>query len=278
MPELPEVETTLRGIKPYLVGKKILGTRISHYQLRWPILSNLNTILTNQTVHHIERRAKYLVFSLDHGSLIIHLGMSGHLSLLTQPSPPNTHDHCDLMFTENYTLRYHDPRRFGAIIWTDQPITQHPLFTTLGPEPLTADFSADYLMQRCHNKKASIKSIIMDSHVVVGIGNIYASEALFLAGIHPEQAGGLLDKTASERLTTAIKQVLEKSILAGGTSLKDFFQADGKPGYFKQELHVYGQHHKPCTCCKTAIKLIYQQKRASYFCPTCQPETHIKRS
>lgn len=270
MPELPEVETTLRGIKPYLLGKKLVGARVSQYQLRWPIIKNLAEVIKDQTLHNIERRAKYLLFSLGQGSIIIHLGMSGRLSLLNASQSVSKHDHCDFIFSNHTILRYHDPRRFGAILWTPEPPWQHKLLKDLGPEPLTSDFNATYLKQICQYKKASIKSIIMDSHVVVGVGNIYASESLFLAGIHPEQAGCLLDTAASIRLTKSIKQVLRQSIRAGGTSLKDFFQADGKPGYFKQALQVYGKKNQPCSCCQQPIKLVYQQKRATYFCPICQ--------
>lgn len=270
MPELPEVETTLRGIEPHLVGKKCLGMRISHYRLRWPIIPNLSDIVAGQTLHKIERRAKYLLFSLDHGSLIIHLGMSGRLTILKMSQPAGQHDHCDFIFSEHCFLRYHDPRRFGAILWTDQPVIQHPLLKNLGLEPLTSHFTALYLQHCCQHKKVSIKSILMDSHLVVGIGNIYANEALFLSGIHPAQAGYALDLTALTRLTKAIKYVLKKAIRAGGTSLKDFLNADGNPGYFKQSLQVYGKKNQPCPQCQQPIQLLYQQKRSSYFCAKCQ--------
>lgn len=269
MPELPEVETTLRGIKPHFLGKKITVVHIRHHQLRWPIPQNIAAILQGKTLQKITRRAKYLLLTFNHGTLIIHLGMSGKLSVVANNTSFKKHDHCDFVF-DKLILRYHDPRRFGAILWTDGDPLQHSLLKNLGPEPLSRSFNAKYLYRSCQHKKANIKSIIMNSQIVVGVGNIYANEALFLVGIHPAQSARSLNLVMCEKLVQAIKTVLRKSIKAGGTTLRDFLQADGKLGYFAQQLQVYGRKNLPCFQCQQAIILLRQQQRATYFCAKCQ--------
>lgn len=270
MPELPEVETTRRGIAPYICNRHILALSVRNARLRWPIDSNLAQILTGQRVHAVERRAKYLLLRCDRGTLLIHLGMSGRLRVLDDDLPPDKHDHVDIMFDNGGVLRYTDPRRFGAMLWTQDSINDHPLIAHLGPEPLAADFDADYLLACARGRKTSIKNLIMNGSVVVGVGNIYANEALFLAGIHPERPAGSLTAVDMDRLVAAIRQVLNKALEAGGTTLRDFRRSDGKPGYFAQQLHVYGRKDQPCLVCGSAITAIRQSQRASYFCPRCQ--------
>lgn len=271
MPELPEVETTLRGIHPHLLGKTLSAVCIRHYQLRWPVDPTLTKILPGQTLTQLSRRGKYLLLHFNLGTLIIHLGMSGKLAILPADTAPQKHDHVDFIFGKQL-LRYYDPRRFGAVLWTKSPPLSHPLLKNLGPEPLSTEFTSRYLWNQCQVKNVKIKQIIMDSRIVVGVGNIYANEALFLAGIHPAQPGRTLDRPACQRLTRAIKQVLKKAIKAGGTTLKDFLQVDGKRGYFKQQLHVYGRAGQACIICLQPIELLTTQPRATYFCRHCQPK------
>ena len=269
MPELPEVETTRQGIQPYIEQQQIRQMVIRHRGLRWPIPDGLEQQLLGQTVHLVARRAKYLVLRCDQGSLLIHLGMSGRLRVLDSVGEIGKHDHVDIQFANGYLLRFTDPRRFGAILWTDNT-EQHPLLAHLGPEPLSTDFDGAYLYQKTRGKSSAIKTVIMDGKIVVGVGNIYANEALFLAGIHPQSPAGKLSKPRLAALTTAIKHVLEKALQAGGTTLRDFRKSDGNPGYFAQELNVYGRENLPCLHCQTPITSIRQAQRASYFCKHCQ--------
>jgi formamidopyrimidine-DNA glycosylase len=269
MPELPEVETTLKGIAPHLLGKKLTDVHIRHHQLRWPLDKKSIQSIVGQKLLQIERRAKYLLLYFKKGTLIIHLGMSGKLSILHTATPATQHDHCDFIFG-NIILRYNDPRRFGAILWTEEEPLQHTLLKNLGPEPLTKNFNYKYLYQICQNKKKTIKSVIMDSHIVVGVGNIYANEALFLARVHPAQPAYLINQAAVKRLTQTIKITLKKAIKAGGTTLRDFLQADGNPGYFTQQLQVYDRKNQPCFNCQLPIVSTQQQQRATYFCANCQ--------
>lgn len=272
MPELPEVETTLRGVEPYLKNTKITQVTIRHFSLRWPIDQHLAEIITGQTIHRLYRRAKYLLLECDSGTLIIHLGMSGRLRVLeaSDTMSPEKHDHFDMTVANGYLLRYTDPRRFGAILWTESPIDQHPLFAHLGPEPLTASFNTAYLFTKSKTRRCSTKSLIMDGKIVVGVGNIYANEALFTAQIHPKTMVNQLTENECERLTNSIKNILAQAIKAGGTTLKDFRKSDGKPGYFAQELSVYGRQGKACIRCGSNIEHYKEAQRATFYCPTCQ--------
>ena len=273
MPELPEVETTRKGVSPYCLNQTVEQLIVRQPSLRWPIPDDLNQLICGKSIRHVERRGKYLLFGFDHGTLLVHLGMSGSLRVLLANSGSeavNKHDHVDIIMESGDILRYHDPRRFGAILWTNEPVEEHKLIAHLGPEPLSDDFTADYLAKRCAKRKTAIKSLIMDSKVVVGVGNIYANEALFLSGIHPQQAAGSLKPDQLARLTDNIRMVLQRSIEQGGTTLKDFVGSDGKPGYFAQQLNVYGRAGSECLHCKTELKEIRQSNRSSVFCPQCQ--------
>ena len=270
MPELPEVETTKRGIEPYVKGSKITKAVIRHFQLRWPVDKSLARKICHQYVLQVTRRGKYLLLRCDHGSLIIHLGMSGRLRILLAANKAQKHDHLDIEFANGYTLRYTDARRFGAVVWTDQDPLQHDLLINMGPEPLTTAFNVKYLLDKSKNKKLAIKNFIMDSHVVAGVGNIYAAEALFLAQLHPEQPAGQLTLAQAERLVAAIKNVLKKAIKKGGTTLRDYAQSDGNPGYFQQVLNVYGREKLPCRLCNSVLQLIRIGQRSTVFCPRCQ--------
>lgn len=270
MPELPEVETTRQGIKPYIEGHRIKTTTIRQYQLRWPIPADLAEILQKQKIHRVNRRAKYILIHCDSGILIIHLGMSGSLRVLDTNCPPEKHDHVDIEVDNGYILRFTDPRRFGAILWTEDPVEQHKLIKHLGPEPLTTDFSPDYLFKQCRSRRCSIKTLLMNGKIVVGVGNIYANEALFHAKINPLKPAADLSKAASGRLVSAVKNILAEAIKAGGTTLKDFRQSDGKPGYFAQQLNIYGKKGENCPQCGSSIELVRESQRATYFCPCCQ--------
>lgn len=270
MPELPEVETTRRGIAPHLLHKRVAGVVIRQPRLRWPIPAQLNELLCGQQVQAVERRAKYLLLRFDHGCLIVHLGMSGSLRVIPRHTKPDKHDHFDLILTDGQLLRLHDPRRFGAVLWTFDDPALHPLISPLGPEPLADEFNGELLYQAGHKRRSAVKNLIMDSHVVVGVGNIYANESLFLAGIHPQRASNRISASRYERLANSIKQVLIEAIRQGGTTLKDFQQADGKPGYFAQQLQVYGRDGEPCPDCGGPIAQRKIGQRSSFFCPACQ--------
>jgi formamidopyrimidine-DNA glycosylase len=269
MPELPEVETTIRGLQPHLEQAIIQEVIIRQHQLRWLIPKDLNQQLTQQQIIRITRRGKYLLFQCTGGTLIIHLGMSGRLRLLSQPSAPKKHDHVDILFKDN-CLRYTDPRRFGAILWTSDDPMQHVLLKKLGVEPLTAAFTADYLYQHTRKRHTAIKALLMNHQVVVGIGNIYAAEALFLARIHPAMPAHQLTLEQAHLLVKQCKLILTKAITRGGTTLKDFSNSEGKPGYFSQQLHVYGREGLPCSSCQETLQSIVLAQRNSVFCPRCQ--------
>ena len=270
MPELPEVETSRRGITPHIQGQIFKHIIVRQPQLRWPIPETLTTILPGLKLEGVNRRGKYLLLSTAQGTLILHLGMSGNLRITQPEQPLLKHDHIDFVFTNDTVLRFNDQRRFGAVLWTDNPIQQHPLFIKLGPEPLSDEFDADYLLTRCQNRRSSIKNLIMDSQVVVGVGNIYASETLFLAGIHPNRLAGEIDFAACQGLVAAIKTVLQSAIDQGGTTLRDFLNAQGKPGYFQQSLSVYGREGEDCLNCAEPIRQLKIGQRSSYFCNSCQ--------
>ncbi len=270
MPELPEVETTLRGIEPHIINKKIDNIIIRQPQLRWKVpVSQLKKNLPESKFLSINRRAKYLFLNLKKGSLLIHLGMSGSLRLVNKNTKLEKHDHIDILFKNNHILRYNDPRRFGSFLWAQDP-ERHPLIEKLGPEPLGNEFNALYLYELSRNKSLAIKNFIMNSKVVSGIGNIYASEALFESGIRPDRESRMVKINEFESLVTNIRRLLNKSIKNGGTTLRDFVGGDGKPGYFKQELKVYGRTGEPCMKCKKPLINIIIGQRSSAFCKVCQ--------
>lgn len=269
MPELPEVETTKNGITKPLLGKTITRVNIYQPKLRWPVPESIIEDLKNKTLEQIKRRGKYLLLKFKPGTLLIHLGMSGRLHIVDAAIAPEKHDHVDFYFN-NICLRYRDPRRFGCILWTPDNPYQHKLLKTLGPEPLTCDFNGEHLFKLSRHRNITIKQFIMDSKIVVGVGNIYASEALFLSGISLSRAAGKISRKRFDTLAKNIKLVLEKAIKAGGTTLKDFLSVSGKPGYFSQKLHVYGRDGEPCLTCKKPIKKIIIGQRSSYYCPSCQ--------
>jgi len=270
MPELPEVETTRLGVLPHIRNKKVIGVTIRNRQLRWPIPRTLQQKLTGHKITTIQRRAKYLLFITDAGTMIVHLGMSGSLRIVKAGETAGKHDHVDILFTQKKVLRFNDPRRFGCILWTARPPAQHKLLAALGPEPLDKDFSVDYLYALSRQRKVTIKNFIMNSRVVVGIGNIYASEALFMAGIHPRRQAGNISRQGYAGLINAIHEVLNAALLAGGSTLKDFTTPDGQPGYFQHHFKVYGKTKLPCDTCGTAIRQITLGQRASFYCPACQ--------
>jgi len=271
MPELPEVETTCRGIAPHLTGNTIYRTIVRQPRLRWPVPSKLAKTITGKRITTVERRAKYLLVTLsDDATLIIHLGMSGSLRLDDPTAPLRKHDHIELHLSNGLCLRYCDPRRFGAWLHTSDNPLYHPLLIDLGPEPLSKSFTAKYLQTQLEKRRQPIKTLIMDSHLVVGVGNIYANEALFLARIHPLRAGQTLTADDCQRLVQQIKQILRRAIQRGGTTLRDFIGGDGKPGYFAQELLVYGRAGEPCPHCQTPLEEIRLGQRSTVFCPLCQ--------
>jgi formamidopyrimidine-DNA glycosylase len=270
MPELPEVETTRRGIAPHVVNHRVTGVVVRQKRLRWPVPPALARDLPGQTLHAVERRAKYLLLRADTGTVILHLGMSGSLRVLPAGTPAEKHDHLDILLDNGRCLRLTDPRRFGAALWCAGDVMQHPLLRALGPEPLDDDFTGEYLFARARRRKGAVKQFIMDGKVVVGVGNIYASEALFLAGIHPGRAAGRISRDRCDRLAAAIKEVLAASIRAGGTTLRDFVGGDGKPGYFSQQLRVYGRTGEPCLTCGTPVRQVITGQRSTYYCPRCQ--------
>ena len=270
MPELPEVETTRRGIAPALIGRRVAEVRIRDRRLRWPVASHLEAMLRHHIVRAVERRAKYILIRFDHGTLILHLGMSGSLRILDASVPPTLHDHWDIALDCGRVLRFHDPRRFGSAHWTGADPHQHPLLEKLAPEPLSDAFDATYLHHATRKRAVAIKQFIMNSQVVVGVGNIYASEALFRAGIAPRRAARRLTRAEAQTLTTAIKEVLAEAIDIGGTTLRDYVNPDGIPGYFRQKLFVYERKGQPCRLCRMPVKQFTQAQRSTYWCATCQ--------
>jgi len=268
MPELPEVETTCRGIAPFAQGQTIDKIIVRQSQLRWPVDKFLSKKLAGQTISKISRRAKYLMLETEQGSLMIHLGMSGSLRVV-EKLPLKKHDHIDICLSNGKIIRFNDPRRFGSVILNQQGL-EHSLLIKLGVEPLCDDFNAAYMHQKARTRKIAIKSFIMNNHVVVGVGNIYAQESLFLSGIHPNRAASKISLARMETLVATIKQVLARAIKAGGSSLKDFTGADGKPGYFQQTLNVYGRNSANCLVCDTSLKQLNIGQRTTIYCPQCQ--------
>jgi formamidopyrimidine-DNA glycosylase len=272
LPELPEVEVIRRGIVSYLEGRRIAAAQIRNPNLRWPVAPDLDQILRGAEIGQVTRRGKYILLDCGKGTLILHLGMSGSLRLLPAAAitPPGKHDHVDLVLDNGVVLRLRDPRRFGAMLWAQSDAMQHALLARLGPEPLMEAFTGPLLYKRTRGRRASIKEVLMNSRIVVGVGNIYASEALFRAGIAPMTPAGRLEAGQCEKLVQAIKATLNLAIEAGGSSLRDFVDSSGNPGYFQQQYWVYGRADKPCRSCKTAISQIRQGQRSSFYCPHCQ--------
>lgn len=269
MPELPEVEVSRQGISPWLTGIKVTRVVVRDGRLRWPVPGEIQE-LVDLTIHRVRRRAKYLLLETDFGTSILHLGMSGSLRVLDIGTPAEKHDHVDIELENGKLLRLNDPRRFGALLWTREPAEAHALLAKLGPEPLTDAFSADYLRERAKGRSTAIKQFLMDNQVVVGVGNIYANEALFAAGIHPKRAAGNISAERLATLVAEIKRVLAEAIRQGGTTLKDFTSADGKPGYFVQKLQVYGRGGQPCYHCQTLLSEVKMGQRTTVFCSHCQ--------
>ena len=269
MPELPEVETTRLGLLPRLQGRTLRHVVVRNPRLRWPVPKDLEARLAGRALRGLSRRGKYLLFDFGAVTQIVHLGMSGSLRFAETDEPAALHDHLDWRFDDGILLRLRDPRRFGAVLWTDDP-AQHPLLAHLGPEPLTPAFDAAYLYTQCQRRNAAIKQVIMDAQVVVGVGNIYASESLFHAGIRPGTAARRLSRPACARLAGAIKQVLAAAIAAGGSSLRDYVHSSGELGYFQLQTRVYDRAGLPCKSCATPIRRIVQGQRASFYCPLCQ--------
>ena len=268
MPELPEVETTKNGISPYLKGFTIERIVVRQPKLRWLVSPEL-TQISQQKVTALSRRAKYLIIHTEQGYIIGHLGMSGSVRIVSHNSPIDKHDHLDIVMNNGKLMRYNDPRRFGAWLWTTN-LEEFHLFLKLGPEPLSEQFNADYLFKKSRQKTTAIKTFMMDNAIVVGVGNIYANESLFLCGLHPSKAAGKLTKAQCELLVSTVKQVLSNAIMQGGTTLKDFLQPDGRPGYFAQQLLVYGNKDKPCPKCGAKIESLVIGQRNSFYCPKCQ--------
>lgn len=269
MPELPEVEVTRRGLVP-LLNQTVKNIVIRNAAMRWPIPAHLPQTLHNQKLLGLRRRAKYILADFENGTLLLHLGMSGRLCLLDRNYPPEKHDHFDIQFHDGQVLRLRDPRRFGAVLWAGGKPDEHPLLRVLGPEPLEDGFNAKYLHGELRTRSAAIKVAIMDSHLVVGVGNIYASESLFRARIHPEIPAKQLTLKQCEKLVAEIKETLNDALKAGGSSLRDFFGADGNPGYFQQEYFVYGRTGEPCKVCSKPIQCIRLGQRSTFFCRHCQ--------
>lgn len=269
MPELPEVETTLQGVRPYLQGQKIQSVTIRHPKLRWPIPAELNTLVSGQVITELQRRGKYLLLKTPRGTVILHLGMSGRLGIFQLNTPAKKHDHIDFIFSK-YLLRLTDPRRFGACLWTTENPEKHFLLENLGVEPFSKTFSGNYLFQKSRKRKIPVKSFIMNSQIVVGVGNIYAAESLFAAKINPFKSAEKISLAEYQQLALAIKKILKQAIKKGGTTLKDFLNSEGKPGYFSLKLKVYGRENQACMICKKTLRLKKLSQRATVYCEVCQ--------
>jgi formamidopyrimidine-DNA glycosylase len=264
------VETTRRGIAPRLVGARVDRVVVRDRRLRWPVASGLEAQLAGTVIDAVDRRAKYLLLRTARGTVIAHLGMSGSMRFVTQEIEPKRHDHVDICMESGDILRFNDPRRFGCMLWTEEPPEAHPLLAALGPEPLGDDFDGAYLRATARGRRVAIKQHIMNAGIVVGVGNIYASESLFRAGIHPKRAAGRVSLHRMENLAESIKAVLEESIRYGGTTLRDFYSGEGKPGYFRHELRVYGRSDEPCVSCGEPIRQVVLGQRSTFYCVNCQ--------
>jgi len=272
MPELPEVETVRRGVEPHVLVRRILRAVVRERRLRWPVPEDFSGFVEGRRIVGTARRGKYLLLALDDqgDQLIVHLGMSGRLFVLTAPEALRKHDHLDLELEGGVTLRYHDPRRFGAVLPWPAAQGVHPLMQTMGPEPFSEQFHGEYLFDQSRGKKAAVKTFLMDGSVVVGAGNIYAAESLFRAGIRPTRPAGKVTRIEYARLAERVREVLAEAVAQGGTTLRDFAGANGESGYFQQDLYVYGREGQPCRACGTAIKLLRLGNRQSCYCPQCQ--------
>lgn len=270
MPELPEVETTRRGIEPHVVGKRVRAVVVRDSRLRWPVPDELARVLPGLRIDAAERRAKYLLLRTARGHVLVHLGMSGSLRVVPASTQPAAHDHVDVVLEDGTALRLRDPRRFGCVLWLTGDPARFELLKDLGPEPLSDAFDGTYLFARARGRAAPVKHLIMDGHVVVGVGNIYASESLHRAGIHPLRAAGRIARERLDALAVAVKDVLRAAIDAGGTTLRDFAGSDGEPGYFAQELQVYEREGEPCRRCRAPIRCARSGQRSTYWCPRCQ--------
>jgi formamidopyrimidine-DNA glycosylase len=269
MPELPEVEITRRGIAPVITGRTIAGVVVRNARLRWPVPRLLNERLTGLKINKVVRRAKYLLLDAGEGWLILHLGMSGSLRLVNADEPAGVHDHVDLLFDDD-ALRLRDPRRFGAVLWTSGDVHAHPLLAHLGVEPLSRAFGGAFLHRASRRRELPVKQFLMDHKVVVGIGNIYANESLFRAGIHPRTAAGRIGEERYERLAAEVRSTIKAAIKAGGSSLRDFVHSDGASGYFQQQYFVYGRDGLPCRVCSNTVKIARMGQRSTFYCATCQ--------
>ncbi len=269
MPELPEVETSRRGIAPWLEKRRVTGITVRERRLRWPVPPDIDRELPGKFIRRLRRRAKYLLVAPVGGTLLLHLGMSGSLRIADPAEPPGAHDHVDIVVDSGKALRFRDPRRFGSLLWTPDP-DAHPLLRDLGPEPLDPGFDGAYLHARARGRRVAVKSFIMNAAVVAGVGNIYANEALFEAGIHPKRRADRISLPRMERLAQAIRDVLDRAIEAGGTTLNDFHGADGEPGYFAQELKVYGREDEACPRCREPLAVAVIGQRSTFYCRQCQ--------
>jgi formamidopyrimidine-DNA glycosylase len=270
MPELPEVETTLRGLTPHLAGQTIVGVVIRNASLRWPIPAHLNKTLGGMRIVSLTRRAKYILLDCGTGHLLLHLGMSGSLRVLPKNAPAQKHDHFDLILASGHIMRLTDPRRFGAVLWVEGPPQEHKLLCNLGIEPLDKHFNGEWLFRATRGRRAAIKLVLMDANTLVGVGNIYASEALFSAGVRPTRSALRVSRVQCDAIAQAVKQTLKKAIKAGGSTLRDFVKTDGEPGYFQQQYNVYGRDGEPCRQCGGAITLLRQGQRSTFYCKNCQ--------
>jgi formamidopyrimidine-DNA glycosylase len=270
VPELPEVETTRRGILPALKGHRVLEVVVRERRLRWPIPKDFEASLEGERVLAVERRAKYILIRFAVGTVILHLGMSGSVRLVKPGTPPRKHDHVDFVMDSGWVVRFHDPRRFGSLSFTADDPELHQLLKKLAPEPLSTKFHGDYLYRATRKRKVAIKQLIMNSQLVVGVGNIYASEALFRARISPKRMAGRISAAEAEKLAKAIKTVLAAAVKIGGTTLRDYVNADGEAGYFKQRLYVYERAGDKCRVCKGLVRQFTQGQRSTYWCTTCQ--------
>jgi formamidopyrimidine-DNA glycosylase len=269
MPELPEVETTRRGLERLIVGRTIANLLVRERRLRWPVARKVAAELRGQRIGAVGRRGKYLLVNVEHGALLVHLGMSGSLRYLAAPDAPRRHDHVDLCLVGGGCVRFNDPRRFGSLHFAADPL-HHPLLENLGPEPLGAEFTADYLRATCRGRRVAIKQHLMNARVVVGVGNIYATEALFRAGIHPARTAGRISRARLALLVDCVRNVLAKAVERGGTTLRNYVGTDGRPGYFKLDLDAYDREGMPCKTCGAAIRRIVLGQRATFLCPRCQ--------
>jgi len=270
MPELPEVETTRRGVAPRVVGRRIAAVTVYDHRLRWPVPADLARTLQGLRVERVERRSKYLLFRLGAGTLLVHLGMTGSLRVHSTPPPRRTHDHLDIRLDDGTLLRYHDPRRFGAVLWVAGDPASHPLLRGLGVEPFDEAFTAERLFAATRGRRAAIKLALMDNGLVVCVGNIYANEALFRAGIRPTTPAGRLSRPKLARLVDAVRAVLAEAIAKGGSTLRDYVDSTGEPGYFQLDYNVYGREGEACRACGATIRMRRQGQRATFYCPACQ--------